>query len=212
MSRPLTAALLPLLLALPAAAHEPEPVGDVSWPALRDDVRTLLRGLLAADAPLPETTLRAVRDLLDREPADPDAAGRELQRLLDERCLVLVHSNPESRVKAARGPLAADLVRDRPTLVLVKVHNEGGVTSALTITGPQILVRDAEPGRWLRVEPLTTQLPRTLSGRRVQYVAFRLTPIEAGKREATLQFDVGQGTQDLGFRAEVPILFTVRPR
>jgi hypothetical protein len=42
-------------------------------------------------------------------------------------------------------------------------------------------------------------------------VILRLRSSEAGKREATLQFDVGQGTQDLGFRAEVPILFTVRP-
>jgi hypothetical protein len=39
----------------------------------------------------------------------------------------------------------------------------------------------------------------------------RLAAHEAGKREATLKFDVGQGTQDLGFRAEVPVLFTVRP-
>ena len=28
-------------------------------------------------------------------------------------------------------------------------------------------------------------------------------------REATLRFDVGQGSQDLGFRGEVPVLFTV---
>ena len=34
---------------------------------------------------------------------------------------------------------------------------------------------------------------------------------EAGKREATLGFDVGQGTQDLGFRGECPVLFDVRP-
>src|SRR5262249_51702278 len=34
---------------------------------------------------------------------------------------------------------------------------------------------------------------------------------EAGKREVVLGFDVGQGTQDLGFRAEVPILFTILP-
>ena len=34
---------------------------------------------------------------------------------------------------------------------------------------------------------------------------------EAGRREATIAFDVGQGTQDLGFRAEVPVLFTVKP-
>jgi hypothetical protein len=33
---------------------------------------------------------------------------------------------------------------------------------------------------------------------------------QSGKREATFQFDVGQGTQDLGFRAEVPILFAIQ--
>jgi hypothetical protein len=41
-------------------------------------------------------------------------------------------------------------------------------------------------------------------------VLLRLKALEAGKREATLKFDAGQGTQDLGFRAEVPVLFTVR--
>ena len=34
---------------------------------------------------------------------------------------------------------------------------------------------------------------------------------EAGSREATIVFDVGEGTQDPGFRSEVPILFSVRP-
>jgi hypothetical protein len=33
---------------------------------------------------------------------------------------------------------------------------------------------------------------------------------ERGWREATVAFDVGQGTQDLGFRSEVPILFDCR--
>src|SRR5205814_6561641 len=34
---------------------------------------------------------------------------------------------------------------------------------------------------------------------------------DAGQREAKLSFNVGQGTQDLGFRNELPILFTCRP-
>src|SRR5262249_46322963 len=33
----------------------------------------------------------------------------------------------------------------------------------------------------------------------------------AGRREATIGFDVGQGTQDLGFRGEVPVLFEIGP-
>ena len=71
--------------------------------------------------------------------------------------------------------------------------------------------RDPAPGRWLEATLITpAPLPKTLSGERVEYVVLRLTAREAGKREATLKFDAGQGTQDLGFRAEVPILFTVR--
>jgi hypothetical protein len=50
-----------------------------------------------------------------------------------------------------------------------------------------------------------------LSGLKVEYALALIHSSEAGKREATLAFDVGQGSQDLGFRAEVPILFDIRP-
>ena len=90
-------------------------------------------------------------------------------------------------------------------------HNDAGVTAPLVIRGSQL--RSAEgkgPDRWLEAAVITeAPLSKNLSGGKVDYVVLRLTAREAGKREATLQFDVGQGTQDLGFRAEVPILFTV---
>jgi hypothetical protein len=55
-------------------------------------------------------------------------------------------------------------------------------------------------------------LGRTLSGLDLEYRIVRLYSHEAGLREASLAFDVGQGTQDLGFRNEVPILFdSARP-
>jgi hypothetical protein len=50
-----------------------------------------------------------------------------------------------------------------------------------------------------------------LSGLKVEYAIALIYSSEAGKREATLGFDIGQGTQDLGFRAEVHVLFDVRP-
>ena len=66
--------------------------------------------------------------------------------------------------------------------------------------------------RFLQVEmfaspPMTAEL----SGLKVEYALALLYSSEAGRREATLGFDVGQGTQDLGFRGEVPVLFDVRP-
>ena len=50
-----------------------------------------------------------------------------------------------------------------------------------------------------------------LSGLKVEYALAMIYSSEAGRREATIGFDVGQGTQDLGFRGEVPVLFNIRP-
>jgi len=204
-------AIFLLALAAPAVAGEPAaPVADgVEWAPLRDDCRRLIERLDALKAPLPAEAAQALNALLDSEPADPDAAALAVQKLLDPRCLLVVSINPESRVKGARGPAPADLEKDREKVVLVKVVNEAGATAALAVSGQEI----GEPGkpadgRWLEAAPAASKL----SGRRLQYVVLRLTGHEAGKREATFRFDIGQGTQDLGFRAEMPVLFTVRGR
>jgi hypothetical protein len=127
--------------------------------------------------------------------------------------LVIVAINPESRVKAARGPAAAELREGRETVALVKVVNEAGVTHALRVTGPQLIASGRASGeRWLHavLRPADPD-KKTLTGHRTEFLLLHLKTQGTGKREAILRFDVGQGTQDLGFRAELPILFTVRP-
>jgi hypothetical protein len=196
----------------PAAGQAPFlPVEGAEWGPLREHCRDLLKGL---KAPLPAETVRSLQALLEKGPRDPEAAAAAVQKLLDPHCLLGVSINAESRVKVERGPAAAALVEGRPAVVLVKVHNEAGVTHALTVSGPQLQGggRRGE-GRWLEAAVVTdAPFGRRLSGRRLEYRALRLTAHESGKREATFQFDVGQGTQDLGFRGEVPVLFTVRRR
>jgi hypothetical protein len=133
----------------------------------------------------------------------PTPDGAAVRQALEARCLLVVSINPESRVKAERGPAAAELRLNVPTCVVVKVINEGGVTAPLAVTGPGIGARGWVDARFSG---------RTrLSGGPVDYLLLELRPREAGRREATFRFDVGQGTQDLGFRAEVPVLFRVRP-
>jgi len=203
---------LVIFLARNAEAQTALPVvEDVEWMTFRDHCRQLIQSLKKAGSPLPTRTLRALTPLLDRRADGPEAASA-VQKLLDGHCLLGVSINPESRVKAARGPASVVLHQDRPTLALIKVHNEGGVTHALHVQGPE-LIGAGERGSdcWLEAR-LETSAPfaAELSGRRVEYRVLRLTPRQFGKREATFQFDVGQGTQDLGFRAEVPILFTIR--
>jgi hypothetical protein len=200
-------------LQLTAAGQEPAPVVQgVSPRRFRAQCERLLIAIKKLDAALPPAAVKELERLLVAEPKEPEAFVRAAQKLLDAHCLIRVTINPESRVKAARGLAAAELVRGRPTFLLVKVHNEAGVTQGLKVQGAQLIAKGKDDkDRWLQAEIYAGLPPgKALSGQPVEYVLLRLTAHQAGKREATLMFDVGQGTQDLGFRNEVPILFSVR--
>ncbi|MDX1946110.1 MAG: CehA/McbA family metallohydrolase [Pirellulaceae bacterium] len=151
-----------------------------------------------------------------------------IQRVLDARCLAGVHINPESRVKVVRGPAQANLHEQGWRVFLVKVHNEAGVTPLLRASSPNaepvhkrstsspapapsIKLGDV-PNRWMDIQTFDQQpLTLNLSGLAVDYRIVQIYSRDRGKREATLAFDVGQGTQDLGFRSEVAVLFDCEP-
>jgi hypothetical protein len=203
-------ALVALGLVSAAGAQTPFPRADQAHPeALRRNCRQLLEALDKVRSPLPAATGRALEALLRAKDKDADDLAAEVQKLLDPYCLVGVSINPESRVKAIRGPAPADLRLGQTSAVLVKVVNEAGTAPALKVSGPQVGGAGQDgAGRWLEARVLRG----ALDGNRLNYLVLLLTPHEAGKREATLKLDVGQGTQDLGFRAEVPVLFAVRPQ
>jgi hypothetical protein len=212
MSRTFAASFfLVAVLAELAPAQTIAQVDGGSWQPFKAHCRDLVAGLDKLSSPLPPETVKAVRTLLDGEPEVPGLAIAAIQKLLDRHCLIAVHINPESRVKAARGPLRAELNHDRAKFVLVKVHNEAGVTHSLSVASDQAVVAGKKSAhRWIEASVVNgSPFTRTLSGRLLEYRVLRLTARQSGKREATLAFDAGQGTQDLGFRAEVPILFTI---
>ncbi|HZU36644.1 MAG TPA: hypothetical protein VFA18_12075 [Gemmataceae bacterium] len=199
------------LLAGPALADDLPVSGDVDWSLFRRNCSDAMQTLEQLKSPLPAATAKQLTALLRTHPADPAKQAIEVQKLLDPHCLVLISINPESRVKAVRGPRPATLPLNRAGGVLVKIDNEGGVTHPLRLTGPQIIGGGEKTAhRWL--DATVVQKARSqkhLNGQHVQYLVLRLVAHQAGKREALLKFNVGQGTQDLGFRAEVPILFNV---
>jgi hypothetical protein len=205
------AALLVFLFAAAAPCRAEDslpPVDDVSWAELRKQVGALLPDLRRQSSPLSQQSLKRLESLLEGKPRGEEQAAAAVQRLLDAHCLVGVSINPESRVKAVRGPAAARLRQGQETLILVKVSNEAGVTHPLSVSSAQLVQGDKKDReRWLEARVMS---PARLSGGRLDYCVLALKPHQAGKREATLQFDVGQGTQDLGFRAEIPILFTIK--
>lgn len=209
---PILPALLLLVLPGSVRAQAPLPLADAAeWAPLRKQCRLLAKALEEQKTAVSPESITRLRGLLDREPAD-QAAVRDVQKLLDPFCLLAVTINPESRVKALRGPARAALTRDQPRLVLVKVINDAGITPPLGVSGPGLLRSGkTDPTRWLHAELLTSPFGPRLTGRRLEYRLLKLTSAATGKREATFQLDAGQGTQDLGFRAEIPVLFTIQP-
>src|SRR5262245_33768762 len=75
-------------------------IRDVEWSPFRAHCRDLVKKLEDLKAPLPPATVKAINDVLAKEARDPDGACAAVQRLLDAHCLVTVHINPQSRVKA----------------------------------------------------------------------------------------------------------------
>ncbi len=136
--------------------------------------------------------------------------------VLDPHCLAEVTINPESRVKAAPGAAAPDLVEGGWSVFLVRVNNEAGVTAPLGVGSPQAAPIAGSPeaqvaDRWLDLTVFRSRpLAPTLGGASLEYRIVQLYSRDAGKRAAVLQFDVGQGSQDLGFRSDVLVHFDCR--
>jgi hypothetical protein len=148
---------------------------------------------------------------------DPEKALKGIQEALDPLCLAGVHINPESRVKVDPGPAARRLMEQGWSQFLVKVHNEAGVTAALRATSPQALSmfnspKDQLEDRWMELRMFDDRpLQKTLSGVRLEYRVVQIYSRDAGKRAAVVSFDVGQGSQDLGFRNDVTLTFDAAP-
>ena len=222
----IVALLLALVVIRPCIAVEE--VVPVPAQPLAANVQRLVEALDFLGAALPiaakESLAEAARKL--------DAAM--LQQLLDEQALFIVELNPESRVKVRRGSAKATLQQGGYTPVIVKIVNLSTVTKELRISSPQggqvyagmsalsakrmqreplreTEVKEASTNQFLDVE-MFARPPMTpnLSGLEVEYALALIYSRDAGKREATIGFDVGGQTQDLGFRAELPVLFDVR--
>jgi hypothetical protein len=188
-------------------------VEGVALQPLAAQARGLTEAMEYVGAPLPGGT-RAALEAAYRD-GDSGEAVRQIQAALDPLCLVAVEINPESRVKVGVGPAKADLVEAGWRTFLVKVHNAAGVTAPLRVISEQAKALSNSPAeevndRWLDLSLFNGRpLPGSaLTGLEVEYRVLQLYSRDAGKRSAKLSFDVGQGTQDLGFRSEVEILFT----
>lgn len=211
-----------------AACAEPLPVVEAEGQPLAANAQRIMQALDFLGRPLTDELRRKLQTAITAR----DGAG--VQAALDPQVLCVVDISPESRVKAQRGPAAAQVQQAGYTPVLIKVINHATSVARLQISSPQAgpsyagvakLTMEREQQTHLRENENTQGADRflevslfdappmtaNLSGLEAEYAIALIYSGEAGKREATLVFDIGQGTQDLGFRAEVPVLFQVSP-
>lgn len=207
--------LVVCLAALALGAEELPLVRDVEFQPLAAQVARVAQALEILGEPL------AQKDAAELQRLTSGAGGAKeieaIQRLLDRYALVGVEINPESRVKAQQGPAAAGLMEQGWRTFLVKVANQAGITAVLAVDSPNAgQMANSNAGmaarRWMDHAMFGKQpMKPHLSGLELEYRVLQIYSKDAGKREAKLIFDVGQGTQDLGFRSEVDILFTAAP-
>lgn len=190
----------------------------------------LVEGMAFNGTPLPPDVITALQAAWKTE--SDRVCVRQIQQALDPLCLVDVHINAESRVKVAAGPIDPLLTQQGWTTFLVKVRNDAGVNPQLVVESPNAapvyqqgrgarqqpatderLVTPGEVGnRWMDISLLDREPLRSrLTGLEVEYRAVTIFSRDQGRREASLAFHIGQGTQDIGFRNAVPILFRCQP-
>jgi hypothetical protein len=196
------------LMASALAAQELPMVSNVELQPLAAQAERVADALEMTGEPLPAA---------ERAELKGAKTVAEIQKILDRHCLVGININPESRVKVQEGPARPELMEQGWRSFLVKVQNEAGVTAVLAAESPNAGRLAGTPEgmvgrRWLDLQMFNKQPMRErLSGLEVEYRILQLYARNAGKREAKLSFNVGQGTQDLGFRNDIDILFTLRP-
>lgn len=212
----------------PPSTELPALVQGVEPQPLLAQAGRLNEALSHIGSPLPPQLSRELEALKDRVP--DETTVESIQQLLDPFCLAMVNINPESRVKVQAGPAAAQLRQEGWTCFLVKVHNEAGVTAPLGVESPNampVLHRSSGGHRAKEENALTAAevenrflelaifrdrpLKTKLSGLELEYAVLMVYTRHEGKREAQIGFNVGQGTQDIGFRNTIDILFDIEP-
>jgi hypothetical protein len=202
------------------------PQPTVPLQPLAQQVRRLATAFTYLGQPLAERDQREIDQAVAA--TDEEDAVRRLQTTLDKYVLAFVDISAEGRVKVERGPAAPELVEGGTRLFLVKVWNQANVTAPLRVESPNmgnvyirsngspqpaaaLTLRDVRE-RWAHLSIYDKPpMPRRLSGLAIEYVILEVFSRDSGQRAAEIAFNVGQGSQDIGFRNDVSIVFTAKP-
>ena len=208
----------------PAHQHTAEPA--VPLQPLAQQVRRLEDAMNYLGQPFPAADHTAINAAIAN--ADAGTAVAELEKILDRYVLAIVDINAESRVKVEPGQAKPELVEGGTRLFLVKAINQANVTAPLRVASPNsgnVYIQstgDPEPkleltpqnaaDRWAEISIYDKPpMDRRLSGLALDYRILQIYSRDSGQRSAQISFNVGQGSQDIGFRNDILVLFNALP-
>ena len=193
---------------------------------LAQQVRRLEDAMNYLGQPFPAADHSAINAAIANK--DEATAAADLEKILDKHALAIVDINAESRVKVEPGPAKPELAEGGTRLFLVKVINRANVTAPLRVESPNsglVYIRSnnsPEPKLELTPQNATDRwadisiydkapMDRRLSGLALDYRILQIYSRDRGQRSAQISFNVGQGSQDIGFRNDILVLFNSLP-
>jgi hypothetical protein len=159
---------------------------------------------------------------------DENKAVEIIQTILDKHCLAALHITNDKKLAMQAGPAIPRLAEQGWRVFLVKVHNEPALANVeLSVASPNALpltksssgqadpkvVSVSEVGkRFLDVRMFNGQpLVRDLSGLELEYRIVQIYCRDAGRKEATLQFNLSEGKKLVAAAAPQSFLFEADP-
>ena len=204
--------------------NTPEPlsiVRNVDRQPLVSQTSRLIEAMDFVGSPFSKADVDALNAAMALE--DDAQTIESIQRILNTYTLIDVHINPEARVKLAPGQCIATLQQQGWRAFLVRVQNEPRVSARLAVSSKNsqptmdfgqegtISTEDVKQ-RWMKVEMVDKKpLNPRLSGLPVEYRIVTIFSRDAGDREGHIAFNIGHGTQDIGFRNDLHLLFNCKP-
>jgi len=144
--------------------------------------------------------------------ADSDSE-QSLRDALEPVTFLSASVNPESRVKISAKRERITLHHGRPQRFLIQIDNTAGITAPLAIQAIDIASDPPQAATWCDIQIIDSPFSSVYcTGAASEFKVVELLAREAGLREVRLVADVGQGTQDLGFRATADIQIDTNPR
>jgi hypothetical protein len=175
---------------------------------LAAQARRINEALVLLGEPLPDADRQALLDAAAAK--DENQAVETIQTILDKRCLAGVHITAGKKLQTQAGPAKPQLAEQGWRVFLVKVHNEPALSqvelsvhsaNALPLTkrssgkpDPYVPSADDSGKRFLDVMMFNGQpLVRELSGLELEYRIVQIYCRDAGRKPASLQFDLSDG-------------------